>query len=434
MPTLLTQLQDQRRSRRAEARELQRTIERRGDGPTPEESARISALRDELTDLDSQIAAERQIQIQEGNSMSSAPNVVHQPLDIDDRFQSVIARALDDGKEPAWLQAAISGGPLAGAAAEVNAELGMPERDASGAVAVPLEAVRAARQLRAERVATTTSTVTGFTVESSGPYPRVYAADALPRIGIQPDYVEIGQARYNWFSAGPAADVQAEGQNPPAAVAFTAAPVDLLPKRVTAIAYLTTESLLSVDGLESAALMDMNDAVSSKIEQQVIAGTGASQQVSGLTKNAGTGAVDDAATYAQLAALAHSLVDGKFAIDRMGLQYLVSPAFYAHLAGTYLASGGESALDVLEQKTGGVVASAHMPAASSNVEKFVVTRMARRGSRAGFAFPKWNYLGLVRDDSSKLGASIGIAAVQYFNWQTAPAGADFISLQRIKTA
>ena len=135
---------------------------------------------------------------------------------------------------------------------------------------------------------------------------------------------------------------------------------------------------------------DAMAAIQDQIEAQVLVGDGQAPNFSGIT----TGATDahsaeaDAATWAEVVAVIEGLVDGKLAATSDDIRLFTHPITHGWLAGLVHTSGDRTALEYIEERTGGLVVSAHAPArqtptSSTRFTVVVVSERARSHFRCG---------------------------------------------------
>ena len=228
--------------------------------------------------------------------------------------------------------------------------------------------------------------------------PDVFPASCASFLGVDTPSVGVGDAVFPVLITS--ADVGTPAENaaqPETAGAFTA---DLLtPSRLQAAFIFSREDRARFAGMDAALRMNLSDALSDKLDREIIRGTNGLLTGTNLANHAAS-AVTTFANYKS--DFAFGRVDGKWAMDAMDLRIVMGSATYAHSAITYRASGNnadstDAALEVLMRSVGGVKVSSHVPAVASSKQNAVI----RLGARRDMVAPIWEGITLIPDEVTK---------------------------------
>ena len=312
-----------------------------------------------------------------------------------------------------YLQPALAGVGITGAAAELAAALGVDAMGKGGGVSIPW------RILETRAYSTTT--------QNDGPeaqrpiLQRLFGPGVLDALGVRLDSVPVGRVEWPLLT-GSAAPAQAK--EPAAGASATAASFDfanLKPKRLTGSYSMTHEMLASVPGIEQALRRDLADSVKSSMSQQLITGpaptNAAPQNVAGLIT--ALTAVDDSAEAdaARYGRLHSSAVDGLHASRETEVMSVIGTATYQHAASVYIAGSGESGSELLSRRSGGCQASSYIPAKTGMIQNAILHAAGPGGGgimRGDSVAAVWPTLEIVRDLYSQ--ASQGVVLTWVGLW------------------
>ncbi len=272
-----------------------------------------------------------------------------------------------------YVQAALSGSPVEGAESELRAAFNVTADHA-----IPWAALDPSPfETRADAVTAGPSDVG---VSQSAILGRVFARSATAALGVGMPSVPVGERLYPIVTAGAtAAMVAADGAKEAEAATITTTSIE--PTRLQARYLFRREDTARLAGIESALRSDLSSAMADAMDSQVIAGDGDAPNVGGfLTTEAKGGlaavtAPTAVATYSGFLTALASGVDGKYASSLGECSMVFGPETY-RLAATVVGND-ETGLGYLRRESGGVMASANIPDASSMVQDAI---LARRGS------------------------------------------------------
>ena len=236
--------------------------------------------------------------------------------------------------------------------------------------------------------------------------PGVFPMSCAAFLGIDMPTVAVGEAIYPVLTTNATAGTPAENAAQAETTGSFSADV-LSPSRIQASFFYSREDRARFSGMDEALRMNLSDALSDKMDQQILAGTEGLFTGTKLANHAAA-AVTSYATYRS--ELAYGRVDGKYAGSVGDLKIVMGAATYGHAAGTFRSAnaGDRAALEDLMQVTSGVKVSAHVPAVTSNKQNAVI----RLGMRRDMVCPVWEGVTLIPDEITKAGTGqITITAI-----------------------
>ena len=237
----------------------------------------------------------------------------------------------------------------------------------------------------------------------------VFSTGSGAFLGIDRPAVDPGQAVYPVFKSRPNVGGPHTGSTdaPDTTGAFDA---DLLPpKRISAEFIYRRTDAMQFPGMDSALRMALNSGLQEKLDLDAIAGADGLLTGTNLWNNNVT-AVTPFALY--LSQFLFSRVDGRYAGMKSDIRVLMGSSTYGHAGGVYQSSAYKSALSALEQESGGVRVSAHVPAVASHRQNAVV----RLGMRRDMVQPVWGAVTIIVDEVTLSGkGEIEVTAVLGMN-------------------
>ena len=379
-----------------------------GEAFTSEARAEAEALQSEFSGLEIQYRAAI---ISEGAEEEAAIGLF--PDGSQDSDGAEVRALLGRVTLADYLQPALGGVGISGAARELADALGVPASGKSGGVAIPW-------MILEDRAFTTTSQNDG--PEMQRPIlQRLFGPGIMDALGVRMDSVPVGRVEWPLLT-GTAAPAQAK--EPDAGATATAASftfANLKPKRLTGSYEMTHEMIGSVPGIEQALRRDLADAVKASMSKQIINGTAPNTQnpqriegfISELT------AVDDTAeaTAGRYGSLHAEAVDGIHASRETEVTSVIGDETYQHAAGTYISGSGESGSELLSRRSGGCQASTYIPAKASMLQNAILHAAGPNGGgamRGDSVAAMWPTLEIIRDIYSK--ASQGITLTWVGLW------------------
>ena len=168
---------------------------------------------------------------------------------------------------------------------------------------------------------------------------------------------------------------------------------NLSPERLQAsFSYRRTDAARFA-GLDGALRLALNGGLQERLDQQAIEGTDGLLTGTNLPNN-NVNAVSTFALY--LSGLLYGRVDGRFARTPSDIRMILGGGTFTHAASTYKGNNSdESGVERLQEKSGGLMVSAHVPAVASSKQNALV----RLGMERGAAIqPLWQGISLVIED------------------------------------
>ena len=257
---------------------------------------------------------------------------------------------------------------------------------------IPLDLLR----VPVEHRAVTTAPTNVGTTEQPAIMP-VFAAGVGAFIGADRPTVEAGLVAYPVLDqrptvGGPHTDSTAVDET---TGSFSSSL--LTPGRVQASYFYRRTDAARFPVIDLALRQALNGGLEEKLDQELIAGTEGLLTGTNLSNHAAA-AVTTFASY--LSAFGHSRVDGRYAAALSDVRAVVGAPTYAHMGNQYRSNNADySALDALDQKTGGVRVSAHVPGVTNKKQNAVI-RLGMH-DRAVLQV-MWDGVTLVPDELSKI--------------------------------
>ena len=238
--------------------------------------------------------------------------------------------------------------------------------------------------------------------------PGVFPMSCAAFLAVDLPTVPVGDAVYPVLTTNADAGTPAENATQAETTGAFSASV-LTPSRIQASFFYSREDQARFSAMGEALRMNLSDALSDKMDQQILAGTEGLFTGTKLANHNVT-AVTSYANYRS--ELGYGRVDGIYAGSVGDLKIVMGAETYGHAAGVFRSAnaGDRAALEDLMSVTGGVKVSAHVPAASgANKRQDAVIRL---GSRRDMVAPIWEGVTLIPDEITKAGAGqIVITAV-----------------------
>ena len=251
---------------------------------------------------------------------------------------------------------------------------------------IPLDMLRAPVEVRA-----VTPTPGASQTEQAETVQPVFATGAGNFLGIDRPTVAMGQAVYPVLTSRPTVGGPHVGS---ADVGDTtgAFSADLLPpKRIQASFIYRRTDAMQFSGMDSALRMALNGGLQEKLAYEAIGGTSGLLTSTNLPDH-DVSAVTSFANY--LSRFLYGRVDGRYAEQKNDIRILMGAPIYAHAGSVYQSTAFKSALAVLEEDSGGVRVSAHVPAVVSKKQDSVV----RLGMRRDMVQPVWGAVTIIVDE------------------------------------
>ena len=237
----------------------------------------------------------------------------------------------------------------------------------------------------------------------------IFASGAGAFLGIDRPTVAMGQAVYPVLTSRPSVGWPHTGSDD---VGDTTGAFDsdlLPPKRIQASFIYRRTDAMQFGNMDSALRAALNGGLQEKLALAAITDT-AGLLIGTNLPNHNVTSVTSFAGY--LSDFLYGRVDGRYAEMKSDIRVLMGPATYGHAGSIYQSSAYRSALSILEQDSGGVRVSAHVPAVASNRQNAVV----RLGLRRDMVQPPWGAITIIVDEVALSGkGEIEVTAVLGMN-------------------
>ena len=225
--------------------------------------------------------------------------------------------------------------------------------------------------------------------------PGVFPMSCAAFLGIDMPTVAVGEAIFPVLTAN--ADAGTPAENAAQAETTGSFSADVLsPTRIQASFFYSREDRARFSGMDEALRMNLSDALSDKMDQQILAGTNGLLSGTNLPNHNSSAE----ATYAHYRSeLGYGRVDGTYAASVGDIKILMGAATYGHAAAAFRSTnaGDRAALEDLMSVTSGVKVSAHVPGVASKKQLAVI----RLGSRRDMVAPVWEGVTLIPDEITK---------------------------------
>ena len=286
------------------------------------------------------------------------------------------------------LAAALTGRGVTGASAEYSDAVGTPGL-------MPIELLEGPEpEVRAVTPGPASETVT----QTKATVPYAFARSDSAALGIVMPTVPSGEAHYPALTTAPPAGPKAEdGAADSTAAAFSL--TKRTPGRITGQFVVRVEDLALMPSMKRDLRQGIAGAMANNLDAQVISGTGAGANLSGLFKQATdvaiAGAKEDFQTgVARFAAL----VDGVHANGWRDIRALIGTATFALYAGLFQQRGEVGLFDYLASKVGLLRVSTRVPSVANSGQKGIAILTAQGQP---VTVPVWRGVELIVDPYSQ---------------------------------
>ena len=244
----------------------------------------------------------------------------------------------------------------------------------------------------------------------------VFASGAGAFLGIDRPVVDMGAAVYPVLTSRPTVGGPHSGSDD---VGDTTGAYDadlLAPERIQASFIYRRTDAMRFGSMDSSLRMALNEGLQEKLDFESVGGTKGLLAGTNLPNN-NVSAVTTFALY--LSGLMYGRVDGRYATAKSDLRILMGQSTYAHAGSVYQSTAYKSSLAVLEDESGGVRVSAHVPAVASHKQNVVI----RLGMRRDMVQPTWAGVTIIVDEVSLSGkGEIEVTAMLGINTKILRAG------------
>ena len=275
-----------------------------------------------------------------------------------------------------------------GEAAELQKHFGL------GSHQVPLEMLRVNRSVE-ERAAATVPDSIGDASQAPVITP-VFASGDGAFLGIERPVVPVGDAAYPVLSTVPSVKGPFSDSSEAAQTDATFVANSLAPERLQAsFSYRRTDAARFA-GLDASLRLALNGGLQEKLDQQAINGSDGLLNSTNLSNN-NVSAVTTFALY--LSGLLYGRVDGRYARTPGDVRMIVGQGTFTHASGAFKGNNSdESGVERLQEKSGGLRVSAHVPDVASSKQNSLIRLGMERGAAVQ---PMWQGVSLIVDEFTR---------------------------------
>ena len=300
-----------------------------------------------------------------------------------------------------YFRQALSGQPLDGACRELNQELGIvATRGLAGGTLMPVEQL--ALRLRADTPNTTTTAADADSTVRRPILSRLFARGIMDAMGVRLDSVPVGLSEYPILTDSVSPEMVAEGTDVDTEVATFTSQI-LKPKRLVSRYEFTAEAQATIPGLDAALSSDLQMAMTSQMDSEVLTGDGTGANVRGFdTALTFPSDPTNKVTNVTFINAILEVIDGLHASSEADVSAVIGPDTYKVIAALLFTGTTENSFDVLRRRGTTIVTSAHVAAPASDIQKGYIHagRDMARGDSIGAIWPA---MSLIVDSVSKAG-------------------------------
>ena len=361
------------------------------------EAAEIETLRSEL--------AAKETQYRAALTAEGAEEARAQGLFEGDAETRELAQLTERANVGDILSATFEKRNTSGEAAELQKHYGI------GSHQIPLEMLRVDRGVESRAAATVPASI-GDASQAAVVTP-IFSTGDGSFLGVERPTVPVGDAAYPVLSTSPSVKGPFTDSSEAVQTDATFVATNLSPERLQAsFSYRRTDAARFA-GLDAALRLALNGGLQEKLDQQAIEGTDGLLTATNLP-NANVSTQTTFALY--LSGLLYGRVDGRYARTPSDVRMIVGAGTFAHASAAYKGNNSdESGVERLQEKSGGLMVSAHVPDVSGNKQNALIRLGMERG---GAVQPMWQGVSLVVDEFTRAAyGEIIVHAVLLANFQ-----------------
>ena len=223
----------------------------------------------------------------------------------------------------------------------------------------------------------------------------------------------VGDAAYPVLSTVPSVKGPFSGSDNAAQTDAEFVATNLSPERLQAsFSYRRTDAARFA-GLDASLRLALNGGLQEALDKQAISGTDGLLTGTNLPNNN----VSTATTFAlYLSGLLYGRVDGRYARTPSDVRMIVGQGTFNHASAAYKGNNSdESGVERLQEKSGGLMVSAHVPDVSGNKQNALIRLGMERGAAVQ---PMWQGVSLVVDEFTRAAfGEIVVHAILLSNFQ-----------------
>ena len=224
----------------------------------------------------------------------------------------------------------------------------------------------------------------------------VFASGDGAFLGIERPTVPTGDAAYPVLSTMPSVKGPFAGSDNAAQTDATFVATNLSPERLQAsFSYRRTDAARFA-GLDASLRLALNGGLQEALDDQAISGTDGLLTSTNLPNNN----VNATTTFAlYLSGLLYGRVDGRYARTPGDVRMIVGAGTFTHASAAYKGNNSdESGVERLQEKSGGLMVSAHVPDVASSKQNALIRLGMERGAAVQ---PMWQGVSLVVDEFTR---------------------------------
>ena len=275
-----------------------------------------------------------------------------------------------------------------GEAAELQKHFGL------GSHQVPLEMLRVARGVE-ERAAATVPANIGDASQGEVITP-IFSSGEGSFLGIERPTVPVGTAAFPVLSTLPSVKGPFTDSTEAAQTDASFSANALAPERLQAsFSYRRTDAARFA-GLDASLRLALSGGLEEALDAQALGGTDGLLTGTNLPNNN----VNTASTFAlYLSGLLYGRVDGRYARTPGDVRMIVGQGTFTHAASAYKGNNSdESGVERLQEKSGGLMVSAHVPDVASSKQNSLIRLGMERGAAVQ---PMWEGVSLIVDEFTR---------------------------------
>ena len=344
------------------------------------EQAKIDELSAELSEKETQYRAAVST---EGQEESRA-----QGLFEGDAETRELAQLTERANVGDILSATFEKRQTSGEAAELQQHFGI------GSHQIPLEMLRIDRAVE-ERAAATVPASIGDASQAPVITPIFSSGDGA-FLGIERPTVPVGDAAFPVLSTSPSVKGPFTDSTEAAQTDATFVANSLSPERLQAsFSYRRTDAARFA-GLDASLRLALSGGLEEALDDQAISGTDGLLTATNLP-NANVSTQTTFQLY--LSGLLYGRVDGRYARTPGDVRMIVGQGTFTHASSTYKGNNSdESGVERLQEKSGGLRVSSHVPSVSGNKQNSLIRLGMERGAAVQ---PMWQGVSLIVDEFTR---------------------------------
>ena len=263
-----------------------------------------------------------------------------------------------------------------------------------GAHQIPLEMLKINSGVE-ERAAATVPASIGDASQAPVITP-VFASGDGAFLGIERPTVPVGDGSFPVLSTLPSVKGPFDDSTEAAQTDATFVANSLAPERLQASFSYTRTDAARFAGLDSSLRLALNGGLQEALDDQAISGTDGLLTGANLDNN-NVNAVTTFALY--LSGLLYGRVDGRYARTPGDVRMIVGQGTFAHASAAYKGNNSdESGVERLQEKSGGLMVSAHVPDVANSKQNSLLRLGMERGAAVQ---PMWQGVSLIIDEYTR---------------------------------